>query len=114
MTRVYKILNRGEWIEAADAGAFGGSGIDHRDGYIHLSTAAQAGETARLHFAGRDDLVLAAWNAEDLGPALKWESSRGGQLFPHCYGPMDTRAVLEVRPLPLSAAGWPDPGPLEP
>jgi uncharacterized protein (DUF952 family) len=113
MTRVYKILSRPEWIAAADAGVFTGSAVDLRDGYIHLSTAGQAGETARLHFAGRDDLVLATFEADALGPALTWEPSRGGELFPHLYGPLDTGAVLQVRPLSLNADGWPDPGPLE-
>jgi hypothetical protein len=35
------------------AGRFEGSAVDHADGYIHFSTAAQAGETARRYFAGR-------------------------------------------------------------
>ncbi len=113
MTRVYKILSRHEWDEATATGIFSGSGADLRDGYIHLSTAEQAGETARLHFAGREDLVLVELEAEALGPKLKWEPSRGGQLFPHVYEPLRTEAALSARPLRLNASGWPDPGPLE-
>ena len=110
---VYKILPRAEWIAAQDAGRFQGSGVDLKDGYIHLSTAAQAGETARLHFAGQDGLVLLKLRVADLGEALRWEPSRGGQLFPHFYSPLDPGEVSAAQPLELNAAGWPDPGELE-
>ena len=113
MSHVYKILPRAEWIAAQDAGVFAGSAIDLQDGFIHLSTSAQAGETARLHFAGREGLVLLKLSAADLGEALRWEPSRGGQLFPHLYGPLDPVRVLAAGPLALNADGWPDPGPLD-
>ena len=114
MTRVYKILGRSEWEAAAAAGAFAGSAVDLADGFIHLSTAAQAGETARRHFVGRADLVIAAFEADALGESLKWEPSRGGDLFPHLYAPLPTGAALEVRPLPLRPDGAPDTGDLTP
>lgn len=114
MTKVYKILSRAEWAKAKDDGVFNGAAVDRRDGYIHLSTAAQAGETARLHFAGQSDLTLLTLEAERLGVALRWEVSRGGQLFPHLYGPLYAADVEAQRDLSLNAAGWPDPGFLEP
>ena len=40
-----------------------------------------------------------------LGPALKWEPSRGGALFPHLYGPLQVTAVRWVKPLRLDADG---------
>ena len=43
--RIYKILPRAEWTAALAAGLFRGSAVDLDDGYIHFSTAAQAGET---------------------------------------------------------------------
>ncbi|WP_298743589.1 DUF952 domain-containing protein [uncultured Brevundimonas sp.] len=91
---VYKLVGRTEWAAARAAGAYAGSEVDRADGYIHLSTAAQLAETARRHFAGRADLVLVAVDPAALGGALRWEPSRGGDLFPHLY-----------QPLPLSAAG---------
>jgi uncharacterized protein (DUF952 family) len=110
---VYKILPRPEWIAAQDAGVFQGSAIDLKDGYIHLSTAAQAAETARLHFAGQEGLVLLKLRAAELGAALRWEPSRGGQLFPHLYRTLDPAEVVAAQPMELNAAGWPDPGGLE-
>jgi uncharacterized protein (DUF952 family) len=111
MSRVYKIISQTAWTAAQAAGTFEGAEIDLKDGYIHLSTAAQAAETARRHFAGVDGLALVAFEAEDLD-RLKWEPSRGGDLFPHVYAALDPALALAVTPLPLNAAGWPDPGAL--
>lgn len=110
MARVYKILKAEAWAAAQRAGRFEGAGIDLADGYIHLSTAAQAGETARLHFAGQADLVLLRIDAAALGEALKWEPSRGGQLFPHLYGALDCALVEAVTPIPLAPDGTPQLG----
>ncbi len=102
---IYKICDRAQWEEAVRDGAFAGAAIDVADGYIHFSTAAQVGETAAKHFAGMSDLVLVAVGADILGPALKWEPSRGGALFPHLYGVLPLAAVRSVRPLRLGHDG---------
>ena len=105
MATIYKICAASEWHEAEQAGVYRGAAVDHRDGFIHFSTAGQARETASKWFAGQRDLVLVAVDAGALGSRLKWEPSRGGALFPHLYGELDTKAVLRADPLPLDAAG---------
>lgn len=102
---IYKIVNRAQWREAQAAGTFLGAPVDLRDGYIHFSTAAQVRETAARHFAGQDDLLLLRVPADRLGDALRWEVSRGGDLFPHLYGPLPLDAVEAVTPLPLGPDG---------
>jgi uncharacterized protein (DUF952 family) len=102
---IYKICRVNEWREAEQAGAFRGAAIDLTDGYIHFSTDAQVFETAARHFVGATDLVLVAVVAAAFGPALKWEPSRGGALFPHLYGALTPDAVLWVKPLPLGGDG---------
>lgn len=102
---VYKIAPRALWREAEAAGRFLGAPVDHADGFIHFSTAAQVRETAARHFAGQNDLLLIAIDAGRLGSALKYEPSRGGALFPHLYAPLPLEAVLWVRPLPLGDDG---------
>src|SRR5262245_47810865 len=104
-TAVYKIVTRAAWHEAEQSGAFKGAAIDLRDGYIHLSTADQVEGTAAKHFAGQADLVLVAIDAEKLGNELRYEISRGGDLFPHLYTPIDLAAVRWVKPLPLGSSG---------
>jgi uncharacterized protein (DUF952 family) len=106
MTRtIYKICPRALWREAQALGRFEGAPVDHADGYIHFSTAEQVKETAKKHFAGQDDLLLVAVDAGRLGPALRWEPSRGGALFPHLYVPLGLDAVLSATPLPLGPDG---------
>jgi uncharacterized protein (DUF952 family) len=114
VAKVYKIAARADWDVAVRVGAFHGATIDLRDGYIHLSTAAQAPETARLHFHGQAGLVLLRIDAAALGGALKWEPSRGGALFPHLYGPLDCTLVEAVMEIPLGADGAPQLGELAP
>lgn len=112
MTLIYKILPRAEWTEAQSKGRFEGSAIDHADGYIHFSTGAQAQETARRYFSGKADLMVLVVEANHLGPDLKWEPSRGGDLFPHLYGALDCARVLEARAAPLADDGVPQLGDL--
>jgi uncharacterized protein (DUF952 family) len=102
---IYKICAAAEWREAEAAGVFRGSAVDHRDGFIHFSTAEQVAETARRHFAGQRDLVLVSVDPAALGDRLRFEPSRGGALFPHLYGPLELAAVLRIEPLPLGADG---------
>jgi uncharacterized protein (DUF952 family) len=105
MPIVYKILPAPLWHEAQRAGVFRGAPVDLADGYIHFSTAGQAAETAAKHFAGQRDLMLLHVDADALGPALKWEPSRGGALFPHLYAPLVLAHVKRADPLPLDGNG---------
>ena len=105
---VYKIVPGNLWVEAEAAGVFGGAPIDLTDGYIHFSTGAQARRTAELYFKGQDDLLLVAVDGERLGDALKYEPSRGGDLFPHLYGPLPLDAVLWRKPLAMREDGHHD------
>src|SRR5690242_21218534 len=105
MAVIYKICTEALWREARDAGVFAGAPVDVQDGFIHFSTAAQVAETAAKHFAGQGDLVLLTIDTDGLGAALKWEPSRGGDLFPHLYGALRLDAVLWAAPLLLGPNG---------
>ncbi len=63
---VYKLMTSSEWEAAWAEGVYRGSAQDERDGFIHLSTAAQIAETARKHFSGVSDLVVLAIDIEML------------------------------------------------
>ncbi len=96
MSTIYKVCSASAWREAERQGAFRGSADDRRDGFIHFSTASQVAGTVARHFAGQTGLFLIAINADMLGEALKWEPSRGGELFPHLYGDLDIGAVTKI------------------
>lgn len=102
---IYKIAST-EVIAAAQAsGTFTGMPIDAKDGYIHFSTAAQLPKTLSLHFRGQKGLVLFAVRMADFGAALRWEPSRGGQLFPHLYAPLAMSSVARSAPIEVAADG---------
>ena len=102
---IYKVASAAAFGQSEAAGSFVGMPVDHADGYVHFSTAAQLRETLRLHFAGQADLVLFAVRARDVGAALRWEASRGGDLFPHVYGDVPMRAVAEHARIAVAADG---------
>lgn len=104
---IYKVLSAEVWA---------GAGPDHvppmpvdlADGFMHFSTRAQLAETLRRYFAGLRDVVLLAVDAGDFGDALRWEPSRGGDLFPHLYGALPKSAIRGQWRLDLPAEGLPD------
>ena len=102
---IYKILRAAEWQALKTRGETAGAPVDIADGYVHFSTAEQVRETAARHFAGETGLVLAAFDSDTLGEALKWEPSRGGALFPHLYAPLRLADVAWSQDLPLGPDG---------
>lgn len=93
---IYKIATKAQWEEALDKGVFEGAPIDLSDGYIHFSTASQSKETAAKHFHGQTNLKLVKVATASLGDALKWEISRGGDLFPHLYDSLKIEDAISV------------------
>lgn len=103
---VFKICPRADWVRARALGLLAPSPDDARDGYVHLSRRSQLGGTLERHFRGRDDLVLLAVRIDRLPErAMRWETSRGGELFPHLYDTLGVASVERVFDLPLDASG---------
>jgi uncharacterized protein (DUF952 family) len=102
---IYKICPASSWREAERQGIYRGSADDARDGFIHFSTVAQLAETLRKYYFGQTGLFLVAVDADALGDDLRWESSRGGDLFPHLYGELDLGAVTAVLDLRARSDG---------
>lgn len=98
---IYKIFRAGEWAQLRAQGETLGAPIDLADGYVHFSTVTQAEETAAKHFSGETDLMLLGIDTDTLGEDLKWEISRGDQLFPHLYRVLRLEDVSWAQPLPL-------------
>jgi uncharacterized protein (DUF952 family) len=104
--RVYKICPRADWGGACACGELTPSADDARDGYVHLSAPAQVRGTLDRHFAGQSGLMLLTIEISRLPEgALRWEPSRGGQLFPHLYGAFQIELVSESLELTRDAEG---------
>ena len=76
------------------------------EGFVHCSTPEQVAGTARLLFAGHDDLLLLVIDPRRLEVPVRHEDLLGiGQAFPHVYGPVPREAIVEVRPFPPGRGG---------
>ena len=102
---IYHLARKSAWDQAEKTGIYTGTPEDLADGFMHFSTAAQVAESAAKHRAGEKDLILVGAEGDDLGEALKWEESRGGQLFPHLYADLSLSAVKLAMPLELGPDG---------
>jgi uncharacterized protein (DUF952 family) len=101
----YKVLTEEQLGALEHDGQFAGAPVDLADGYIHLSTAAQLAGTIEKHFAGQDRLQLVAVDLEALEDVVKWEPSRGGDLFPHVYAPLTLDVVIAYSSLEYEPDG---------
>ena len=91
-TYVYKILSAPDHAQAKELGHTD-TDLDARDGYVHLSTKEQVGETLALHYAGQSGVHLYEFVLERFSGDVRWEESRGGQQFPHLYGTLRLSAA---------------------
>ncbi len=96
---IYKIAHQVDWQAAERDGRFAGSAKDREDGFIHFSTAEQVPGTLARFYAGAEDLLLIAVEADDLSAALKFEASTHGGLFPHLYDALPLTAVRWKKPI---------------
>lgn len=101
---IFHVCRQSEWQAAVAVETYAGSSQDVADGFIHFSAAHQVVASVAKHRAGQTGLVLLAVDPARLGPQLVWEASRGGELFPHLYGPLPVAAVTWAADLPLDAA----------
>ncbi len=92
---VFKILRLSEWQPNQNNCAYTGAPVDVADGYIHFSTIDQLQETADTYFSDQPTVQVIAFSANAWANELRWEPSRGGQLFPHLYSPLDMTLATE-------------------
>jgi len=113
MTLILHLASNAAWLAAVGpAGLWRGkAGVYHADslsteGFIHCSKPAQIVGVANTFYRGQKGLVLLVIDPSKLEPELKWEPpaepepthARGGELFPHLYGPLNLDAVTDVIP----------------
>ena len=101
----YKVMTRDELEAMRREGVFRGSAADLVDGFIHLSSGAQLAATVDKHYREQAGLVVAAVDLMLLGQAVRWEPSRGGELFPHLHSVLPLDALIAVGPLDRAADG---------
>jgi uncharacterized protein (DUF952 family) len=100
-----------EWLRARGRGGIRpeASGSDAAAQFIHLSTPEQVHLPANRLYRGRDDLVLLHVDPRLLDSPVRWEpgvaTDPESMLFPHLYGPLPVRAVINVTAYPPGPDG---------
>jgi len=102
---VFHVATAEDWRRAKESGTYAGSALCRRDGFIHMSTAAQLAGTLARFFKGRDDIVLLAADTQALAPALRWEEVPAAGTFPHYYGTLAVTRLRDLGPVILDPDG---------
>ena len=103
---VFHLCRREAVGQAQAAGAYRAASLEG-EGFIHLSRAHQVRPTAAAYFAGVPDLVVLVIDPTLLTAPLVYEppaplpsaspkDDAPGELYPHCYGPIDLAAIVDV------------------
>ncbi len=96
MAIIYHLTGRTEW-ESCFPGEYRAESLA-QEGFLHCSRDEdQLLAVANRLFAGRTDLLVLDVETERLHAAVKHETSRSGEIYPHIYGPLNTDAVVRVR-----------------
>ena len=93
------LCGRSDWDDAKAVGELRPRSLAEV-GFVHLSAPHQVHLPANRLFAGRTDLVLLHVDPHGLDSPVRWEpgvaTDPDSMLFPHLYGPLPLRAVVEV------------------
>lgn len=109
MPLIYHIATAADWDEARRVGEYTTSTRGRslaEQGFIHASTERQVDPVANMIYTGLTDLLVLVIDPRRVTSEIKYESVQGwDEPFPHIYGPLNPDAVIEARPLDVSAAG---------
>ena len=99
LVKIYKVLTLDEWSRAQTSGIII-TDLDKKDGFIHLSTAAQLNATLSLYFSKEKSVVLLQIDHAQILQQLKFEapSPPGNRksAFPHYYSDLNTNFVSKI------------------
>jgi len=108
--RIFHIATVADWERARESGSYATStrGRSLEDeGFLHAAHRPQVqGVFQRYYRDVREPLLLLTIDTERLG--VPWrEEDVGEESFPHIYGPLSPRAVVDVQPLNASGGTQP-------
>ena len=92
---VYRVFRKKELEEFRINKSFHGNELDIDSGFIHLSTGKQIKETINKYFK-KEKIYVVKFKTSDLEDSLKWEKSRNAEMFPHYYGTLKSRLIIEI------------------
>ena len=102
---IFHITEEKTWQKALLEGVYVPTAFDH-DGFIHCSTRQQVLKVANSFYKDTDPLILLKIDPDKLDVPLVYENLNGKEeLFPHVYGKLPIRAVLQALPFGKNQKG---------
>jgi uncharacterized protein (DUF952 family) len=105
--RIFHIATADDWRRALGTGTYTTSTVGvslEEEGFIHASRRDQVQGVFDRYYRGlREDLVLLTIDTARLASEVRVEPV-GSDTYPHVYGPIDKRAVVDVAPLSRTGA----------
>jgi uncharacterized protein (DUF952 family) len=94
---ILHITDKKTWAEARKAGIYRGDSLE-KEGFIHCCQLAQVDQVLEKWYPDAVDLIILEIETDVLQADLVYENLEGGQeLFPHIYGPLNLKAVVNAR-----------------
>ena len=92
---VYRVFRKEELDEFRKNKLFRGNELDINSGFIHLCTNQQIKETIKKYFKTEQTYIV-KFKISDLEDSLRWEKSRNDEIFPHYYGTLESRLIIQI------------------
>jgi uncharacterized protein (DUF952 family) len=100
--RIFHIATAADWRRTVETGTYTTSTVGRtldEEGFIHTSRRDQVQGVFDRYYAGlREDLVLLTIDTSRLESEVRVDPV-GDDTYPHVYGPINRRAVVDVAPL---------------
>ncbi|HMO32505.1 MAG TPA: DUF952 domain-containing protein [Lacibacter sp.] len=104
MSLIYHITTAAAWKDALNSGFYETESLT-TEGFIHCSQEEQVPGVLERYYSGNKNLVLLVIETEKLISRFVFEwSPSTADTFPHIYGPLNTDAVIDVRPVSAASA----------
>lgn len=93
---LFKIFSLEEWETIKKKGKLKLKEIYSDQKFIHLCTEDQLQETIEIHFKEVKKIIVVKLNSKGLEKKLRWEKSRNNDFFPHHYGDISFKNILDI------------------
>ena len=91
---IYHIVLPNVW--AAFSGDFLSAASLADEGFIHCSFSEQLDGVIGRYYSGTDLVMILEIDSDKLTSKLVEESSTGGEIYPHIYGPINREAIVRI------------------
>lgn len=96
MPIIYHVTTAPEWKAAEEKGFYETPSLKE-EGFIHCSQENQVAGVLERYFAGKTDVIKLVIDSDKLSNRFVFEwSPSTADTFPHVYGPIDLKAVIDV------------------